>query len=352
MGSEVRTVMDHFKINPLVHPVPADRLIVPDPSRQYFLKDDGNQLTWSGLDLVYSMNERGLSTKGLFCKENTVVLPHKMAFGFKEVNLDDARPLEMTERVDNFIEYTQFLVGRIKELHGDHVVSTLPPVFKGLETMALDLLQNDQLLDLLLYYPALLPIHSKALLYRRIYNLLIKRVPLLYKRRLPIIGFVPNAKKKANTPEELCARLLAAVPYSKGDPRLPPWASVIVDRNPDVFKCFLTQKKMAGDHPRNLVALLRNAPSHPLEEEMAQFISYLELIKQGKPLPPNTVLDKNTIKSAASSTLSTVPPSCAEVIHLMDDSFPEYLPDTAKAFWTYGVYSWLDVRSLFPGHCC
>ncbi|KAI5007454.1 hypothetical protein ZWY2020_050899 [Hordeum vulgare] len=154
------------------------------------------------------MHRSGLSTKGLFCKENVIVLPRQMSFGLKEVNIEaDAGPLDMTERVDNYIEYVRFLCGRVEDVHGAEVVGTLP-LFKGLEMAALDVLQDDQLLDLLLYYPALLPIDSKGILFCRIYNRIVKRVPLLHKAKLPVIGFKPNAKKKINNPRDLCKKLL------------------------------------------------------------------------------------------------------------------------------------------------
>ena len=333
---------EHFKQNPLIHPVPTDRLTVPDPTRLHFVKDDGNRLTWSGLDLVDSMHMSGLSTKGLFCKENVIVLPRQMSFGLKEVNIEaDAGPLDMTERVDNYIEYVRFLCGRVEDVHGAEVVGTLP-LFKGLEMAALDVLQDDQLLDLLLYYPALLPIDSKGILFCRIYNRIVKRVPLLHKAKLPVIGFKPNAKKKINNPRDLCKKLLRAVPYSN-NPSYPNWGSVIAARNPDVFKCFVTQSKMDRNSSIDLVALLRHAPAHPLEKSMIKLLTYLKRIKQGKPLPPSSVLDSSTVKSAQFSTLSTVPPSCTEVLHLMFESFPKYLPNMSKAFWTYSVYGgWMS----------
>lgn len=79
----------------------------------------------------------------------------------------------MEDKVDELFAYIKFLVECIKEVQGPSATVVLPPVFRGLETFANELLQDGALIEMLLDYSDLLAIHSKGIFYIRDYNILV-----------------------------------------------------------------------------------------------------------------------------------------------------------------------------------
>lgn len=117
----MENAIDYFKGSPLLHAVPKDRLLLSNLTNPHFTKDDGNHSILSGIHLIDSMHGCALSTKGLFVKENVVLLPRSMMFGFKEVNAQGeivpggAKQLPIRDRVGNYVEYVVFLEELIEQ---------------------------------------------------------------------------------------------------------------------------------------------------------------------------------------------------------------------------------------------